>query len=402
MGANKQIERRESGSQNSTPTHGSSSLMYTEMKQINDDDDSYRDQKREDVEQEEGFLAKTSDSINSRRKSHLKPQGKRVDTLSPQNNNSNHDQDLETERSQSIDLNMQDVDLQGRDADNLLTNIHHRWWVRMAIIASYCSIAVVLAFGIAGLVLSGEDHSDSLLIYGLEQLLDVATSFILLWRFRGFSLEGFSLDVSKYKATNYDSRLQDLREKQTSVLICISFLILGLFTGIKSIVSLADKSMPQSSKDPVIIAAVSIPAFLLLGLSKFYISRHIKSPALLKDAVGTLLSVPMAVGILVSGEIYREHEDLWWIDDCIAMLCAIALILYALKYLVFAGDFSWCSKSFWTRAPLPSYMSEDIMHSGNFNDDEEAIELPEHFGQLGIPKAKTDHQEKELVEISGD
>jgi divalent metal cation (Fe/Co/Zn/Cd) transporter len=204
------------------------------------------------------------------------------------------------------------------------------------------ALATLLAF-IVGLVVSGSSSSSATLGYALENLVDLVSSLVVIWRFYG--------EVA-------DDELEK-REKRASIGIALMIILLSICVFSVAVGHLGEKHAPKSIHD---LIGLSVPSFLIfsfLGFVKWRISNQLRSPAMRKDAVCSLAGAILSLGVLIGAALFMNDDAIWWFDAFVAILISVCLFLYGLRTLVknyVEGKAFW-TLEFWRTAK--NYKSVD-------------------------------------------
>lgn len=210
--------------------------------------------------------------------------------------------------------------------------------------------------------------SSALLGYGLEALVDVWSSVLVLWRFwNDPDGEGQYFLVTRR------------REQRASVGIAVTFIVIGFFTCWQVCFALiaappalcfvlwlpfvrAAITIMQASyrlieetrpKNEEILLAISGTSVIILSWScamKFSLAKVLKSTAMRKDAITSGAVASMAATMLVSTTIFKSHPNIWWIDAAVALVVSFVLSILGLHTLM---KNPWWRKDFWIDGLLP-------------------------------------------------
>uniref|UniRef100_A0A7S2SED6 Cation efflux protein transmembrane domain-containing protein n=1 Tax=Mucochytrium quahogii TaxID=96639 RepID=A0A7S2SED6_9STRA len=197
---------------------------------------------------------------------------------------------------------------------------------------SWISIFFTLITGIVGMIVAIAGESAAMLAFSLEGLVDVLSSVVLLWRFNG---------------RPEDDEFMESRESRASAAIGICFIILAFSVSIVAVVHL---TLHQEPRDTSELLALTIPSgfvLLILGLLKLHISRTIKSKALYRDGVVTLVSCLQSAGVIFGIAMYRINASVWYFDSVFALFISAFLFVYGV-YVV--NQYHWTRRSFWSGA----------------------------------------------------
>lgn len=221
----------------------------------------------------------------------------------------------------------------------------HNWWENPSghhvYILSWASLVITLIAAVGGLVLSFELNSSLIFVYGLENIVDFASSSVVLWRF--------------FKPDSDSDREEVLqaREKRASIGISIILSILGFFT---IITSAEDFSAGQEDLDTDLyilfyISFVSAAIFGVMTMFKVRYGTLLNSPSLKKDAVCSAIGTVLAISVFFNTTLtISSGGELWWLDPFVAIICGIGSLGYGLKgvHKAYVLDgYPICTLSWW-------------------------------------------------------
>jgi len=177
---------------------------------------------------------------------------------------------------------------------------------------SYASMVFTVISATIGIVVAVNDFSASMLGLSLNSFLDVLSSVVIIWRFSN------SLEESD----------MDLRENRATVLIGLSFILLGVLTFFAAVYHLVAK---EPMENVGVILAIAIPSLLVLiafGVLKVHMAAFLHSNALKEDAYSDFGSAITCIGIILSIAIYDEDNNIWWIDSVVALFISVSTIRF--------------------------------------------------------------------------
>ena len=174
-------------------------------------------------------------------------------------------------------------------------------WTRIAIGVSVFSILYCSAEGIVSVVLGQSSRSDVLFLFGVDSIIEVASSFLVMWRLLG---RGVPLE----------------RERKAVIAIGVMLLLLGAATYAKAVYSLVVKSEPESELPSLIVGAVSCAVMLAAWRVKLFLAKTLRSSTLASDAVCSFSCAQMSAVVCVSGVVFQLSPQAWWIDGAASLL----------------------------------------------------------------------------------
>lgn len=168
----------------------------------------------------------------------------------------------------------------------------------------YASIAWTSLESVFGIALAIAAGSVALLGFGVDSIIEVASSAILLWRLKAIASES--------------------REKSAHRLVGFGFLALGIFIAAESARMLLAHRPPQVSYFGIAYAGACVVVMPLLARAKRQAARAIKSDALHADShqsdICAYLSIILLVGLALNAVFG------WWWADPVAALCMVPII----------------------------------------------------------------------------
>ncbi len=237
----------------------------------------------------------------------------------------------------------------------------NNWWSNPSghhvYILSWASLVITLIAAIGGLVLSFELNSSLIFVYGLENVVDFASSAVVLWRF-------FKPDADLER-----EEVLQAREKRASIGISIILSFLGFFTIITSIEDFA-AGQEDLDTDLYILFYISFFSAAIFGVMTMFKVRYgtlLKSPSLKKDALCSAIGTILAISVFFNTTLtISSGGELWWLDPLVAISCGIGSLGYGLKSVhkayVLDGHpiFSW---SWWAYGESPDANNVDTTNA---------------------------------------
>ncbi|GFO08198.1 DNA-directed RNA polymerase subunit [Plakobranchus ocellatus] len=187
-----------------------------------------------------------------------------------------------------------------------------------ALAISWVSILFSLGSGIAAIVLSFSNRSESLFAYGLDALLDSLSSVAVVWRFMD------STDHAKSR----------IREYKACLVIGVLFLVSAFSLICRSILAIVTRT--KIAKHVTLFIEISLTCglvTLIIGLIKVYLGYRIGSRALYTDSIITLVGAATCFMALAGLELYLQNKGLWFLDSVFGMVCGVFLIFFGLRLL---------------------------------------------------------------------
>jgi divalent metal cation (Fe/Co/Zn/Cd) transporter len=139
--------------------------------------------------------------------------------------------------------------------------------------------------------------SISLVGFGIDSFIEVASGSVLLWRM----------------AVDSDIRRRKLNEKRALKAVGVCFLALSAYISYESIADLCFKRTPEHSVPGIVLALVSLVVMPLLSRAKRKVGNALGSAAMHADAKQTEFRTFLSA-ILLGGLLLNVLFGLWWTD----------------------------------------------------------------------------------------
>lgn len=221
-----------------------------------------------------------------------------------------------------------------RQDRGLLADTDHQRAIWTSRARRFTTIAMGVDFVTAmiALIAGGIINSSAMIGYGLEALVDMAASVLVLWRF---------WDSAETAA---GARANEDREQRANVLIAFIFVAIAFITTADASEHLANHKKPDEGFLIIVFAIITMLLLGAIGAMKLYINRHLHSRALEQDALASFASAAISVGLLISASAHAANDSVWWLDSVWAIVVVWALAFYNLPILI---QMRWWHKSFW-------------------------------------------------------
>lgn len=135
-------------------------------------------------------------------------------------------------------------------------------------------------------------------------------------------------------------------EKRAGIGISFTFVAIAFIVGGQASAHLAESHHPNNDTAMIVLAALSVVAFAVLGGVKWHISDKLKSPTMKKDAICSLAVGVISLAVTVSASAYSANDAVWWFDALVAVLVSGFLLIYGCRTL-FCHGHRWWESSFW-------------------------------------------------------
>jgi divalent metal cation (Fe/Co/Zn/Cd) transporter len=153
-----------------------------------------------------------------------------------------------------------------------------------------CVVAVSAGIAAGSIALVG---------FGLDSLVEVFASFVVLWRLRGD---------------------EENRERRALRLIAVSFFALATYVMAEAIRDLIVGAESEESIVGIVLAAVSLIVMPGLAFAKRRTGRRLSDSVVLADSAETLLCSYLSVVLLIG--LVLADVGLWWADPLAAIVIA--------------------------------------------------------------------------------
>jgi divalent metal cation (Fe/Co/Zn/Cd) transporter len=174
--------------------------------------------------------------------------------------------------------------------------------VRRGINLSYVTILYNSLEAVGSLAAGVIAGSVTLVGFGADSVIEVASSLAAQWRLR--------IDVHEHR--------REAAERTTRKIIGWCFVALAIYIIADSVHSLWTREQPSKSIFGLIVLVLSVIVMPLLARAKHRVARDIESRALAADAVQTSLCAYLSV-IALAGVALNAFLGWWWADPVAAL-----------------------------------------------------------------------------------
>lgn len=151
--------------------------------------------------------------------------------------------------------------------------------VRDALVLSYAAVAWSAVSGAVSIAVGVADASTALVGTGTDVLADMASSLVLIWRFR---------------AELHARPASDGAEERAERIASLALIAVALGVGIAACTRLASGEGAAAGGVAIAVAAASLVVLPVFAVLKYRIARAVPSPALRMDGNITLVGATMA------------------------------------------------------------------------------------------------------------
>lgn len=166
-----------------------------------------------------------------------------------------------------------------------------------------------LAEGLVSIYFGIEEESISLLGFGLDSFVEVASAIIVLLKLR---------------SVNPDNNLKN--ERRATFAIGILFVILSLNVFLQSGIQLMNGSSPDTTVPGVIVSLVSLSFMFFLWIKKKAVAQTLNSSTVMADAKCSLACIKLSFVLLLGSFLYWLLPTLWWVDSAAAIVIGIFIL----------------------------------------------------------------------------
>ncbi|MBS1905831.1 MAG: cation transporter [Actinobacteria bacterium] len=174
--------------------------------------------------------------------------------------------------------------------------------------------AVTLAWNVVGVVLlailAWRSGSVALLGFGLDSLIEIGASTVVIW-----------------ELTGADERRQRLGLR----LIGVAFALLAVYLLVQAVVALAAGHRATPLPGGIWWTALTALTMLLLAFGKNRVGRALQNPVLLTEGRVTLVDAILAASVL-TGIVLNALFGWWWADP----IAGLVIVFYAVREAVHA------------------------------------------------------------------
>ncbi|KAH7920249.1 hypothetical protein BV22DRAFT_1098443 [Leucogyrophana mollusca] len=185
-----------------------------------------------------------------------------------------------------------------------------------AIAISISSVFYNAAEGAISVLFGVDSGSRSLVFFGIQSVIEVLSSVIVVWRFWRSGKPG---DETSGEGDTKDMKLEKVATMSIgSLLVMLALAAIGT-----SIASLVAHDHPSPSNASLIIASATLFIMFLFWLPKRYLARALDSSTMAGEALCTLSCMQFSAVLLVGSLVYRVWRGGWWVDAATAIVIAL-------------------------------------------------------------------------------
>jgi len=175
----------------------------------------------------------------------------------------------------------------------------------LSVLWNLIEMALAIAAGLAA-------GSILLIAFGLDSLIELVSSGMLLWRLLVESRQG---DVERVEQA----------ERRASRVVAISLALLCIYVLVTAVYGLVMRTQPENSMLGIGVSAAAVLVMPYLAVSKRRIAKRMDSEALHGDAANSITCAYMA-GTVLAGLAANTLLGWWWAEAVAALLFLVWLI----------------------------------------------------------------------------
>ena len=154
-------------------------------------------------------------------------------------------------------------------------------------------------------------HSLSLVAFGADSLIELASAGVLLWR----------LHVEMRDAEEFSEAV----ERRASRIGGLLLFALAAYVIASAAYGLWRREGQAFSAPGFVLTGLAIPIMLVLARAKIRVANQIGSPALRADAVESITCAYLS-GVVVLGLVAQLLAGWWWIDSITSLAIVVLLV----------------------------------------------------------------------------
>ena len=174
-------------------------------------------------------------------------------------------------------------------------------WIVEALSGIHC-----LAEGVVSITLAAKHGQFSLLLFGLDSIIEVASVLLVFWTLRGW-------------------KIGKARERMATGSIGGLLLLLACAAIAASIVHLVRHEEPETAIAGLIIGCISTFDMLCFSAVKTFLARKLHSKVLAADATCSLACASLGLVLVVGSAVYITNPSVWWVDAAAALLLSLLI-----------------------------------------------------------------------------
>lgn len=201
------------------------------------------------------------------------------------------------------DMNLMDARFHNAERPQLIGQAFHLEWLTIAWMVIEAAVA-------SGSALAA--HSTSLLAFGVDSLIELASASVLIWR--------LSVELK------HGREFSEAAERRAGRIAGALLFVLAAYVLLAAAWALWRRQGEDFSTPGLIVTLLAIPLMYALGKRKIALSEELRSPALRADGVEAFACAWLAF-VVVIGLLAQLALNAWWIDSA----TSVAVLWFLIK-----------------------------------------------------------------------
>ena len=183
----------------------------------------------------------------------------------------------------------------------------HTRWMRWAWAVEIASGLHCAAEGAVSIYFAARNQQISLMLFGLDSVIEVGSVALVMWRLSG-------------------ARTAQFKERLASGGIGTLLILLFCAAVAASAYQLAEREHPESTVPGIVISSISFFDMMMFSAAKFYLSKKLTSQCLASDAKCSLLCSLLCLCLLAGSVAFKVQPAAWWVDAAAALVLSIIIL----------------------------------------------------------------------------
>lgn len=196
------------------------------------------------------------------------------------------------------------------------TNVYRKAVIRSALRVEWLTAGWLVIEAVAGIYAAVVAHSLTLLTFGIDSLIELASAAVLLWR----------LNVELVQEGKFSERAEHVASRIGAALLGL----LAVYVVLSAARGLWRGTGQDLSIVGVCVTGIAIPLMLFLTKRKLTLAEAISSAALRTDAAESITCAYLSSVVLI-GQGAQWLIGTWWVDSVTALVLAPFLVREARK-----------------------------------------------------------------------
>lgn len=191
-------------------------------------------------------------------------------------------------------------------------------WTKIALRLIIWTLLYNLVEAVVALWSGFAANSDALVGFGLDSVIEILASGVMLWRLRVEASGGAPETIEQAEA-------------RVHKFVGFTFFALAVYITVKSILTLVHQEVPSESWVGIGLAIASLIIMPGIAFYKMKAADHIGSRALHSEAKETLACSYLSFTLLLGLSLHAFSASLWWADPAAALFMVPWLIKEGLE-----------------------------------------------------------------------